>query len=188
MRSPTSISVTDTSSSAVTAQWMFLEPLSVTHKETCVVMFGETSGSLDRRSYAVTADGGRLTYSVPLNSLAPGTDYMYVIHCWNSFESIGITSEEMSFRTSDSGELRPYIFIYCLSYLYYIYIYITESGPVRGLATTSPSDSTLVISWSSPAMPNGVITFFLVRINDLVMTSDVEVTNYTASGLGKREI
>ena len=70
----------------------------------------------------------------------------------------------------------------------YIYIYITESGPVRGLATTSPSDSTLVISWSSPAMPNGIITSFLVRINDLDMSSDGEVTNYTASGLGKREI
>ena len=72
----------------------------------------------------MTADGGRLTYSVPLNSLAPGTDYKYVIQCWNKFDSVGITSEEMSFRTSDSGELRPYIFIYCLSYLYYIYIYI----------------------------------------------------------------
>ena len=59
---------------------------------------------------------------------------------------------------------------------------------MRGLATTSPSDCTLVISWSSPAMPNGVITSFLVRINDLVMTSDREVTTYTASGLGKREI
>ena len=68
-----------------------------------------------------------------------------------------------------------------------LYIYITESGPVRRLAT-SPSDSTLVISWSSPAVPNGVITSFLVRINDLDMTSDGEVTNYTASGLGKREI
>ena len=59
---------------------------------------------------------------------------------------------------------------------------------MRALATTSPSDSTLVISWSSAAMPNGVITSFLVRINDLDMTSDEEVTNYTASGLGKREI
>ena len=59
---------------------------------------------------------------------------------------------------------------------------------MRGLATTSPSDSTLVISWSSPAMPNGVITSFLVRIINLVMTSDGEVTTYTASGLGKREI
>ena len=59
---------------------------------------------------------------------------------------------------------------------------------MRGLATTSPSDSTLVISWSSPAVPNGVITSFLVKINDLDMTSNGEVTNYTASGLGKREI
>ena len=59
---------------------------------------------------------------------------------------------------------------------------------MRGLATTSPSDCTLVISWSSPAMSNGVITSFLVRINDLDMTSNGEVTNYTASGLGKREI
>ena len=167
---------------------MFLEPFSVTLKVTCIVMFGETSGSLDSRSSAVTADGGRQTYSIPLNSLAPGTDYKYVIHCWNKFDSVGMTSEEMSFRTSDSGELRHYIFIYCLSHLYYIYIYITESGPVGGLATTSPSDSTLVISWSSPAMPNGVITSFLVRINNLDMTSEGEVTNYTASSLGKREI
>ena len=59
---------------------------------------------------------------------------------------------------------------------------------MRGLATISPSDSTVVISWSSPAMPNGVITSFLVRINDLDMTSDGEVTNYTASGLGKSVI
>ena len=59
---------------------------------------------------------------------------------------------------------------------------------MRGLATTSPSDSTLVISWSSPAMPNGVVTSFFVRINDLFMTSDGEVINYTASGLGKRKI
>ena len=59
---------------------------------------------------------------------------------------------------------------------------------MRALATTSPSDSTLVISWSSPAMPNGVNTSFFVRINDLDMTSDGEVTNYSASGLGKREI
>ena len=122
MRSPTSISVTDTSSSAGTVQWMFLEPFNATHKETCIVMFGETSGSLDSRSSTVTADGGRQTYSVPLNSLAPGTDYKYVIHCWNKFESFGITSEEMSFRTSDSGELRHYIFIYCLRHLYNIYI------------------------------------------------------------------
>ena len=56
---------------------------------------------------------------------------------------------------------------------------------MRALATTSPSDSTLVISWSSPAMPNGVITSFIVRINDLAMTIDGEVTNYMASGLGK---
>ena len=111
MRSPNSISVTDTSSSAVSVQWMFLEPISVTHKETCIVMFGETSGSLDSRSPAVTADGGRLTFSVPLNSLVPGTDYKYVIHCWNKFDSVGITTAEMSFRTSDSGELRHYIFI-----------------------------------------------------------------------------
>ena len=83
MHSPTSISVNDTSSSAVTVQWMFLGPFSVTQKETCIVMFGETSASLDRRSYAVTADGGPQTFSVPLNSLAPGTDYKYVIHCWN---------------------------------------------------------------------------------------------------------
>ena len=59
---------------------------------------------------------------------------------------------------------------------------------MRRLATTSPSDSTLVISWSSPAMPNGVMTSFLVRINNLDMTSDGEVTNYSASSLGKREI
>ena len=111
MCSPTSISVTDTSSSAVSVQWMFLGPFSVTHKETCIVMFGETSGSLDSKSSAVTADGGSLAFSVPLNSLAPGTDYKYVIHCWNKFDSVGITSEEMSFRTSDSGELRHYIFI-----------------------------------------------------------------------------
>ena len=105
MRSPTSISVTDTSSSGVTVQWMFLGPFSVTHKETCIVMFGETLGSQDSRSSAVTADGGRQTFSVTLNSLAPGTDYKYVIHCWNKFDSVGITSEEMSFRTSDSGQL-----------------------------------------------------------------------------------
>ena len=77
-------------------------------------------------------------------------------------------------------------------YIYILFkafiLYITASGPVRGLATTSPNDSTLVISWSSPAMPNGVITSFLVRINDLVMTSDGEVTNYTANSLGMREI
>ena len=110
MRSPTSISVTDTSSSAVTIQWMFLEPFSVTRKETCIVMFGVTSASLGRSS-AVTADDEQQTYSVPLNSLAPGTDYKYVIHCWNKFNSVGITSEEMSFRTSDIDELRHYIFI-----------------------------------------------------------------------------
>ena len=110
MRSPTSISVTDTSSSAGTVQWMFLEPFSVTLKETCIVMFGETSALLGRSS-AVTADGGRQTFSIPLNSLAPATDYKYVIHCWNKFDSFGITSEELSFRTSDSGELRHYIFI-----------------------------------------------------------------------------
>ena len=127
MRSPTSISVTDTSSSVVTVQWMFLEPFSVTLKDTCIVMFEMTSGSLDRRSSAVTADGGRLTFSVPLNSLAPGTDYKYVIHCWNKFDSVGITSKGVSFRTSDSGELRHYIFIYCISHLYYIYIYISQS-------------------------------------------------------------
>ena len=123
MRSPTSISVADTSSSAVTVQWMFLEPFNAAQKENCIVMFGETSGSLDSRSSVVTANGGRLTSSVPLNSLAPATDYKYVIHCWNKFDSVGITSEEMSFRTSDSGELRHYIFIYCLRHLYYIYIY-----------------------------------------------------------------
>ena len=111
MRSPNSIAVTDTSSSAVTVQWMFLGPFSVTHKETCIVMFGETSGSLDSSSSVVTSDGGHLTFSLPLNSLAPGTDYKYVIHCWNTFDRVGMTSEEMSFRTSDSGELRHYIFI-----------------------------------------------------------------------------
>ena len=83
MRSPTSISVTDTSSSAVTVQWMFLEPFSVTQRETCIVMFGVTSALLDSRSSAVTADGGRQTFSIPLNSLVPGTNYKYVIHCWN---------------------------------------------------------------------------------------------------------
>ena len=127
MRSPTSISVTDTSSSTVTVQWMFLGHFSAAQRETCIVMFGVTSGSLDTRSLAVTADDGRLTYSLSLNSLAPGTDYKYVIHCWNKFDSFGITSEEMSFRTSDSGELRHYIFIHCLRHLYYIYIYISQS-------------------------------------------------------------
>ena len=63
------------------------------------------------------------SFSVPLYSLATGTDYKYVIHCWNKFDSVGITSKEMSFRTSDSGELRHYIFIHCLRHLYYIYIY-----------------------------------------------------------------
>ena len=63
MRSPTSISVTDTSSSGVTVQWMFLGPFSVTDKETCIVMFGKNSGSLDGRSSAVASDGGRLTFS-----------------------------------------------------------------------------------------------------------------------------
>ena len=135
----------------------------------------------------MTADGGRQTYSVQLNSLAPGTDYKYVIHCWNKINSVGIRSEEMSFRTSDSGELRHYIFIYCLRHLYYIYIYHRVWACER-ISYNTPCDSTLVISWSSPAMPNGVITSFLVRINDLDMTSDGEVTNYTARGLGKRKI
>ena len=99
-------------------------PFSVTQNETCIVMFGVTSGSLDKRSSAVTADGGHQTYSMPLYSLAPVTDYKYVIHCWNKFDSVGITSEEMSFRSSDSGELRHYIFIYCFRHLYNIYIYI----------------------------------------------------------------
>ena len=121
MRSPTSIMVSDTLSSAVTVQWMFQGAFSVTQKETCIVMFGVTSGSLDSRSSVVTADGGRLTYSIPLNSLAPRTDYKYFIRCWNKIDSVGMTSKEMSFRTSDSGVLRHYIFIYCLRHLYYIY-------------------------------------------------------------------
>ena len=124
VRSPTSISVTDTSSSGVTVQWMFLGPFSVTLKETCIAMFGVISASLDSQSSVVTADDRHRTFSVPLSSLAPGTDYKYVFRCWNKFDSVGITSKEMSFRTSDSGELRHYIFIYCLRYLYYIYIYI----------------------------------------------------------------
>ena len=81
MRSPNSIAVTDTSSSAVTVQWMFLGPFRVKEKETCIVMFGETSGSLDSMSSVVTADGDHQTFSVSLNSLAPATDYKYVIHC-----------------------------------------------------------------------------------------------------------
>ena len=122
MCSPTSISVTDTSSSAVTVQWLFQGPFSVTQKETCIVMFGVTSRLLDSRSSVVTPDGGHHTYSVPLNSLVPGTDYKYIIHCWNKFDSVGITSEEMSFRTSDSGELRHYIFIQIISMSYIVVI------------------------------------------------------------------
>ena len=65
---------------------------------------------------------------------------------------------------------------------------------MRGLATTSFSDSTLVISWVHPGMLNGFITSFMVSLNDLAqrkvtdyMTSDGEVTNYTVSSLSKRE-
>ena len=105
MLSPTSITVTDTTSSGVTVQWKFVGPVDSMHKETCVVMYGTTSGPLDNRSSEVTAGDGRQSYSIQLNSLDPATDYNYVIHCWNEFNSVGITSAEMSFRTSDSGEL-----------------------------------------------------------------------------------
>ena len=109
VRSPTSIMVTDTSSSGVTVQWMFLEPFNVTQKETCVVMYGTTSGSQDS-STAVTVDGHQ-TYSVSLNLLATATDYSYVIRCWNKFNNVGISSAKKSFRTSDRGELRFILFI-----------------------------------------------------------------------------
>ena len=83
VRSPTSIMVTDNTSSGVTVQWKFVEAFDDITKETCVVMYGNVSGPLDSRSSEVTADDGRQSYSIPLNSLDPATDYNYVIHCWN---------------------------------------------------------------------------------------------------------
>ena len=67
---------------------------------------------------------------------------------------------------------------------------------MRGLAITSLDDTILVIFWVPPDMHSGFITSFLIKIYDLRerrlvtddMTSDGEVTSYTASDLGKREI
>ena len=83
---------------------MFLELFNAAQQESCGVVCQTPSGSLDDCSSAVTTDDGHQTFSVPLNSLAPRTDYKYVIHCWNKFDSVRITSEEMSFRISESGE------------------------------------------------------------------------------------
>ena len=69
-----------------------------------------------------------------------------------------------------------------------MFVIIPVSGPVGDLQTNSPDNSTLVISWRPPTTPNGNITSYTVRIDNLrdgttlrnisaVMTNFIEKNN-----------
>ena len=62
------------------------------------------------------------------------------------------------------------------------------SGPVSDLQTNSPDNSTLVISWRPPTIPNGEIIGYTIRIENLrdgtTMNHNTAMTSLTESDLG----
>ena len=64
------------------------------------------------------------------------------------------------------------------------------SGPVTDLQTSSPDDSTLVISWRPPITPNGNIISYTVRIENLrdrttyIVNPSPVTTSLTKNDLG----
>ena len=66
------------------------------------------------------------------------------------------------------------------------------SGPVSDLQTNSPDNSTLVISWRPPTIPNGNIISYTVRIGNLkdgttltdIMNHNAAMTSLTENDLG----
>ena len=62
------------------------------------------------------------------------------------------------------------------------------SGPVSDLQTNSPDNSTLVISWRPPTIPNGEIISYTIRIENLrdgtTMNHNATMTSLTENDLG----
>ena len=62
------------------------------------------------------------------------------------------------------------------------------SGPVTDLQTNSPDNSILIISWRPPTIPNGNITSYTVRIENLrdgiAMNHNAAMTSLTENDLG----
>ena len=71
-----------------------------------------------------------------------------------------------------------------------LFVSTARPGGIGDVQTSSPSNTTLVLSWEPPASPNGVILNYLVRIIDLsdgrTVSEDSSVgTMATLAGLGK---
>ena len=63
------------------------------------------------------------------------------------------------------------------------------SSEVRDIRSSSPNDTTLLISWDIPAIPNGMIMNYSINISNLangeLVTQDNTVgTSFTQSDLG----
>ena len=71
--------------------------------------------------------------------------------------------------------------------------FTARPGRIGDVQKSSPSNTTLVLSWEPPASPNGVILNYLVRIINLsdgrIVSEDSLVsTMATLAGLGKQQI
>ena len=77
--------------------------------------------------------------------------------------------------------------------IYFVLSICVESSPVLNFKISSSDDNNLTISWSSPDMPNGIITSYFVSIFDInnniyitnTTTSDEIQMNFNVTNLGK---
>ena len=70
-------------------------------------------------------------------------------------------------------------------------ILFSGSTVVRSVASTSPDSSMLVLTWQPPALPNGDILYYTVRVTlhstgERVTEGNATTTTYTVPGLSMK--
>ena len=81
---------------------MFTKPYKPSRPETFSVSYGVTSIQLGMSTAVLTGNSTSQTYSTPLNSLQPGTEYFYRIESRNEFDVLYTLTA--SFVTEDESE------------------------------------------------------------------------------------
>ena len=135
---------------------------------------------------SVVANLTSQTYTTQLDLLQPATVYFYRIESRNRFES-RVTGER-SFTTRDSSKCNTHSMMQLQLQLSMVPVDIVSSR-VSDIRSSNPSDTTLLISWDIPAIPNGMIMNYSINISNLangeIVTRDNTVgTSFTQSDLG----
>ena len=121
-------------------------------------------------SYTVNITGGN-NRMYTLTGLIPYTNYTISIIPYN-YNEMGSISDTVTQQTLESGKdiYTHYEFIHCL---------IIVPSTIDGLIVNDYGPYSLGISWSSPVVPNGIITVYEIRYRESTSTDPYNMTNTT---------